>query len=451
MKFSLKEAAESIGGIYSGENDIEISSVSTDTRTILKGSLFVALEGENFDGHDYIEQAVEKGASAVLIHKDVKCDIPTVKVSDTGKAYIALSGYYRSLKNVKVVAVTGSVGKTTTKDFISCVAEAKYITHKSLNNENNEVGMPKTVFSSPDNAEVLVLEMGMCALGEIEQLSLPIKPDIGVITNIGVSHLEHLGSRENILKAKMEIVSGMGKNSPLILNGDDDLLRNAKSDDYKIILYGIENAKNTLRAFDIVQGSESTSFTMEANGEKIPVCIPTVGTHNVNNALSAVAVGIELGISPTDAAKALENYSPSGMRQKMSMKNGIIFFEDCYNSSPDSVAAALKTLSTYPTNGRKIAVLGDILELGEYSKEAHIKSGVLAAENSVDILLTYGEESRHTYGAAKNAEINAHHFISKEDMAKKLIEIIKPDDVVWVKASRGMRLEDFLHIVYDGI
>ncbi len=451
MTFNLKEAAVAIGGISSG--DANISHVSTDTRTIVEGSLFVALEGENFDGHNYIEEAVKKGAVAVMVHRDVSCSVPTIKVDSTRDGYIALSGYYRDLLNIPVVAVTGSVGKTTTKDFISLVVSQGYQSHKSQGNENNQVGMPKTIFSAPDNTGALVLEMGMCGLGEIEELSLAAKPDVAVITNIGVSHLELLGSRENILKAKLEIISGLKPQGALILSADNDLLSQVDLAGVKTVFYGIDSEKATIKAINIKEEDSSSYFDVVIDGAVYSAMIPTLGRHNVNNALAAIAVGIELNISVEKSLESIKNYTPSGMRQKILTKGGIIFVEDCYNSSPDSVQAAMETLKTYPAKGKKIAVLGDMLEMGDIAEQSHKTSGRVVAENNVDMLLCYGNEdnhfSIHSHNTAKELAVDSYYFTHKKQMADYLLSVANTGDIVWVKASRGIKLEEFLQQVYE--
>lgn len=426
-----------------------IKSISTDSRTIEEGSLFVAIEGENFDGHDFIAIALRKGASAVISHKKLDFDDDKIiYVDDTVKALLSIAKMYKSKFNVKTVGVTGSVGKTTSKDFIECVVSSKYKTLKSVGNENNEIGLPKTIFKLDKTYEACVLEMGMSNFGEISELSKVSMPDIAVITNIGVCHLEYLKTRENILKAKMEICHGMKKNSPLILCVDNDLLSQVESEDYHIIKYGIENKNADICAENITEENGKTFFTVNYFGEKLSAQIPTIGTHNVQNALAAIAVGGEMDIEPKIAVKALEKYIPSGMRQKFVELDDIIIVEDCYNASPDSMKAAMKTFGEYKCSGRKIAVLGDMLELGAISEKAHSEIGDILSSNSIDEVFTYGDEMKYCTKRAYELGIPAANYDDKAELTKELIATIKKCDVIWFKGSHGMKLEEIINEIY---
>ncbi|MGN1123481.1 MAG: UDP-N-acetylmuramoyl-tripeptide--D-alanyl-D-alanine ligase, partial [Eubacterium sp.] len=295
--------------------------------------------------------------------------------------------------------------------------------------------------------EAAVIEMGMNHFGEIHRLTTAAQPTVALITNIGVSHIENLGSREGILKAKLEILDGLEKGAPVILNADNDLLKNVVLDDYRVYFYGVDNGD--FKADDIEENQGKTSFTVSYFGKKQRITIPTIGIHNVYNALAAFAVGYALDIEPEKSAKALEAYIPEGMRQRSVEIGGITSIEDCYNASPDSMTAALKTLANTRAN-KKIAVLSDMLELGEYSKEAHKNVGTIAAENKIDYLLCVGEMSKYTVeGAKENGLNNSFHFDTKKQLAEKLTEIAQSGDAVVFKASRGMKLEDVIHIAYD--
>ncbi|MDD6728347.1 MAG: UDP-N-acetylmuramoyl-tripeptide--D-alanyl-D-alanine ligase [Eubacteriales bacterium] len=445
-KLKLSEIAAACGGTYN--KDCEISGVCIDTRKITKGCLFICIKGERFDAHQFAQEALDKGAGAVMIHSDVDIDGCFVKVENTSKALLDLGGYYRSKFNIPVIALTGSVGKTTTKEFTYLVVNSQYNAIKTQGNLNNEIGLPQTLFQIDSTTQAAVIEMGMNHFGEISRLTAATKPTMAMITNIGVSHIENLGSREGILKAKLEILEGLEKGAPLILNGDNDLLSTVKSDDYNVVFYGIENECD-FTAKDISEENGSTSFTVNYFGKSQRITIPTIGIHNVYNALSAFAVGYYLNISAEKSADALSKYVPEGMRQKSVSVGGITSIEDCYNASPDSMKAALKTLANTKAN-KKIAVLADMLELGDYSKQAHLDVGKMTADNKIDYLLTYGEMGSVIAQGAKNAGLkNAYHFDTKEQLADKLCEIAEPGDAVIFKASRGMKLEDVIHIVYD--
>lgn len=441
----LSEIAQACGG--SCNLDCDINGVCIDTRKITKGCLFICIKGERFDGHQFVQEALNKGAAAVMVHSDIDVDCAYVRVADTSKALLALGGYYRSKFDIPVVGLTGSVGKTTTKEFTYLVVNAKYNAIKTLGNLNNEIGLPQMLFQLDSSTQAAVIEMGMNHFGEIHNLTTAAKPTLALITNIGVSHIENLGSREGILKAKLEILDGLKKGATVILNGDNDMLATVKNDDYNIVFYGVDNGD--FKADNITEENGTTKFTVYYFGNSQTIAIPTIGIHNVYNALAAFAVGYYLDIDSEKCAAALASYQPEGMRQKSVECNGITCIEDCYNASPDSMRAGITTLAN--TKGkRKIAVLSDMLELGSYSKQAHLEVGTMAAENKIDYLFAFGNDSKYIIqGAMDNGLKNAYHFDSKEELTDKLLKIIKKDDTILFKASRGMRLEDVIHNVYD--
>lgn len=441
----VSEIAKVCGGEFN--IDTEITSVAIDTRKIEKGCLFICIKGERFDAHRFIDEAFEKGAAAVMISEDVKIDKPYIKVDNTAKQMLSLAGYYRSKFDIPIVALTGSVGKTTTKEFTHLVVNSKYKAIKTLGNLNNEIGLPQMLFMLDSSTEAAVIEMGMNHFGEIHRLSTATQPTVGIITNIGVSHIENLGSREGILEAKLEILDGLKKGAPLLLNGDNDLLSTVKNDDYKIYFYAVDNDAD-FKAVDIKENPNTTSFTVQYFGKEQKITIPAIGKHNVYNALAAFAVGILLDIDAETAADALKNYEPSGMRQKVVEINGITSIEDCYNASPDSMKAGITTLAGIQAC-KKIAVLSDMLELGEYSEQAHYDVGTMAAENKIDYLLCVGSDAKYIVdGARDNGLLNAYLFDSKQSLTDKLFEIAEKGDAVLFKASRGMKLEEVISEIY---
>ncbi len=441
--------AAAVNGRVAGEANV--GAVFTDSRKPVNGGLFIALEGDNFDGHAFIDSAVKSGASAVMCRKKTDADVPVIYVDDTKKALLELGAYYRSTFDIPVVGLTGSVGKTTTKDMIALTAGAKYNTLKTQGNLNNDIGMPLTLLSMEENTQCAVIEMGMNHSGEISRLTRAARPTIGVITNIGVSHIENLGSRENILKAKLEIIEGMEKGSPLILNGDNDLLSAVGSGRFKIVFFSIMNPICKINAGDIKEDGLFTEFTVFAYGETARVRLPAIGMHNVYNALAAVAVGRELDIPLSECAEALGYYVPSGMRQNIVNRNGITFIEDCYNASPDSVKATLNTLSTIDAK-RRIAVLGDMLELGSFSEKAHRMCGEYCALSDIDILFTYGERAKDIALSAKEHGMkNVECFTDGDKLAQRLVSVLGSADAVSFKASHGMRLENVIKKVYEMI
>ncbi len=441
----LSAAAKAVNGSLT--KDGSFRGVYTDSRKAVKGALFVALEGERFDGHDFIENAEKDGAAAVIARKKTDCSLPVIYVEDTKRALLDLAEYYRGLFDIPVIALTGSVGKTTTKEMTALVCASKYKTLKTEGNLNNDIGMPLTLFGLEEDTQAAVIEMGMNHAGEISVLTSVAKPSAAIITNIGVSHIENLGSRENILKAKLEVTEGMKKGSPLILNGDNDLLGDVKIDGYPVILFGIENEKCQIRAVDIDIHSDCSDCNVLYNGKKYKMHIPAAGIHNIYNALAAFGAGTVMGIAPEAAAEAVKAYVPSGMRQKTVNKNGIMFIEDCYNASPDSVKAAVNTLASSGAK-RTVAVLGDMLELGDYSETAHKICGEHVKKKGVNILFTYGERSKNTALAAEGIDA-VFPFTNENELALAIFNEIKEGDAVLFKASRGMKLENVINSVYE--
>lgn len=427
--------------------DAEFNAVCIDTRKITKGCLFICIKGERFDAHQFANEALEKGASAVMICEDITPNGAYIKVEDTSKALLELGGYYRTKFSIPIVGLTGSVGKTTTKEFTALVVGAKYNTIKTQGNLNNEIGLPQMLFQIDNSVEAAVIEMGMNHFGEISRLTAATKPTVGLITNVGVSHIENLGSRDGILKAKLELCEGLKDGAPLILNADNDKLCTVKSDKHKVYFYAVDNSAD-FKAENVVEENGSTSFDIVYFDKCQHIEIPTIGIHNVYNALSAFAVGYFLDVDAKSAADALKSYVPAGMRQRVVNVGNVVSIEDCYNASPDSMNAAMRALKD--TNGnKKIAVLGDMLELGDYSQTAHTAVGKMVADNKIDVLLAYGENAKYYVSSAlNNGCTDATLFSDKEALAQKLMDITNDGDVVLFKGSRGMKLEDVMNIVY---
>ena len=444
-KQRLSQIASVLGATYNV--DAEFDSVCIDTRKITKGCLFICIKGERFDAHQFANEALELGASAVMIHTDIEPNGAYIRVDDTSSAMLKLAGYYRSQFDIPVVGLTGSVGKTTTKEFTHLVVSAKYNAIKTQGNLNNEIGLPQMLFQIDSTTEAAVIEMGMNHFGEISRLTRATRPTVALITNVGVSHIENLGSREGILKAKLEICEGLSEGAPLILNADNDMLSTVKDSKHRVIFYGVDNGD--FRAVNIKQNDSSTEFDVEYYGKLQHIKIPTIGIHNVYNALAAFTVGYVLDIEPQLCANALEGYVPAGMRQRVTQVGGIKSIEDCYNASPDSMRASIKALADIKGN-KKIAVLADMLELGEYSREAHLSVGNMVGENKIDILLAYGNDAKYYVENAKAGGVEAYLFDDKQALADKLLQCASSGDVVMFKGSRGMKLEDIINTVYKG-
>ena len=450
------EIINAVGGtLLSGNRETEITGVSTDSRTISAGNLFIPIEGEHFDGHDFIGQAFERGAAACLTHKKGIPDVDgtVIKVSDTLRALGDLASYYRKKFNLPVVGITGSVGKTSTKDMVAAVLSQQYRVLKTEGNFNNEIGLPLTMFNLDKTHECAVIEMGMSGFGEISRLSRISLPDIAIITNIGLSHIEKLGSRQNILKAKMEILEGLSKNGVVILNVDDQLLSGMRNLlPYKTIFYGLEDDAD-YQAFDVKTAGElGTYFKIELNNKTYEVHIPVPGIHNVHNALAAIAAGIELKVPVEKIIKGIGEFTPGKMRLNILQFNGIKIINDTYNASPQSMEAALDVLKDIAGN-RKIAVLGDMLEMGSWADKAHKDVGKFAFESGVDVLISVGDNGRNIAKGAVESGMNPEnvHICSNNMEIVNLLEgFLANGDVVLVKGSRGMKMEEIVERLTAG-
>ncbi|MGN0520126.1 MAG: UDP-N-acetylmuramoyl-tripeptide--D-alanyl-D-alanine ligase [Candidatus Fimenecus sp.] len=446
MRLTLREIEFITGGTLCGQ-DCEIRAVTIDSRAVPQDALYVAIKGDRFDGHDFCEAAVQNGASAIVSERDLPFQVPYIKVQNTRQALLDIAKLHRNhCKGVKVIGLTGSVGKTTTKEMTYAVLSSQFETVKTEGNLNNEIGMPKTLFRIDETTEAAVIEMGMNHFGEIARMTAACQPDAAIITNIGVSHIEFLGSRDGILQAKTEIIQGMQIGAPLILNGDDDKLWGYENPDYHLIYFGIDNQNAAVRAEELCEENGETAFTVCFNGKKQAVRIPTVGKHNVYDALAAFTAGLVCEIAPEKIAAGLQKFAPTGMRQRIRKVNGITVIEDCYNASPDSQKAALNVLCATDAN-RRIAVLGDMLELGVFSETAHRTVGEYAAQSAVDLLYCYGQNAAWIAKAAKNT-VKTFHFTEKTALSEALLSEIQAGDAVLFKASRGMALEEVIEKLY---
>lgn len=440
-------AAAACHGQLRADGNIMIKHVSTDTRTLGEGALFVAIRGERVDGHDFAGQAIANGAALVLAQKgrDLGGDIPAIYVDDTVKALGDLAAYHRSRMPIPVIAVTGSVGKTSTKEIIAATLLAGFKVHKTKGNFNNEIGLPLSVLELDETHEAAVFEMGMRGFGEISYLSGIVKPDIAVITNIGISHIERLGSRQNILKAKLEILDGMQDSGTIVLNGDDELLSGLKGLlKQETLFYGVQEDFD-LYAYDIgSMGEEGVSFRVQSGSASHLFSVPAPGMHHVQNALAAIAVARKLGMSDDAIEKGLLSYAGESMRMHISEKNGIKVINDAYNAAPASMSSALGVLADVGRGRRTIAVLGDMLELGDWTEHSHRDIGHQAAQSGVDFLIGVGEYARWYLEGAMESGMrheNAVLFDSTEGAGAFLKSILKSGDVVLFKGSRRMKLD----------
>ncbi len=440
-RITLQQAAQWCGGrIDPKYKDITFLGANNDSRKIEKDQLFVVLQGAR-DGHDFIPAALEKGAAAVLCTR-CEGDYPAIVVEDTRVALGRIARGERERIGMKVVGVTGSVGKSTTKEMIAAVLETTYRVSKTPANHNNDIGMPMAILAMDENTQVAVLEMGMNHFREIAYLSGIAKPDLAVIINVGTMHIEHLGSVEGILKAKMEILEGMPEQGKIFLNGDNTLLwgeHEVLAD--RAVYFGVSNGQCRVQGKDVLEGDGILGFWVRCDEKAFPVELSLEGQHFVHDALAALAVGLELGVSTDNIRMSLQQFRNMAGRQEIFEKNGYTIIKDCYNAGPESMAAALAVLGNRP--GRHVAVLGDMLELGVCTQAEHYKIGRIAAERA-DILLAYGENSVRvlngalTGGMSKN---RARAFTDRDRLVSILKQTAKPGDVILFKGSRGMRME----------
>ncbi|MEG0370790.1 MAG: UDP-N-acetylmuramoyl-tripeptide--D-alanyl-D-alanine ligase, partial [Clostridium sp.] len=371
-----------------------------------------------------------------------------VKVENTLYALGKIASYYKDKFKIPFIAVTGSAGKTSTKEVIASVLKQRFNVHKTDKNFNNEIGLPQTIFKLTSQNEVSVIEMGMNNFHEIERLAKIVVPDIGVITNIGTAHIENLGSREGILKAKMEITSSFNEDSILIVNGDDEYLKSLNNLPYRIIKVAINN-QGDYKAYDVKDlGEEGVEFKILYRGNEETIRINSLGVYNVYNALVSIAIGDILGMDINNMKKGISEFLPCGMRMKVvEVSNGAKIIADCYNANPESMRASLDVLGSF-AGKRKIAVLGDMFELGDYSETGHRKTGI-AAKEKADILIAIGDNAKYIYDEAKDY-IQSKYFNSKEDAKHYLMSILESGDIALIKASRGMKLETILDYILEG-
>lgn len=439
---TLKNIASACGGIFRGGEDsfdLEITAITTDSRKITPGCLFAAIKGERADGHDFIAAALKDGAACVLCERLPSGFSGNAIVTDsTLSALGKIARLYRVGFDIPFIGITGSVGKTTTKEMTAGVLSQKYNVHKTAGNFNNELGVPLTLFELSDVHTAAVIEMGISGFGEMRRLTNMVLPSYAIITNIGNAHLEGLGDKKGVLLAKAEILEGLDTNGTVFVNGDDELFRSLKTA-HKKVTFGLSEYCD-ITARDITITAEGGTSCVIARGDRaIPIDIPAYGDHMVYAALAACSVGIELGLSDDEIKKGAASYVPVSGRARV-IKNGeLTIIDDCYNANPTSVACALSSLSRLP--GRHVCVLGDMLELGEKTKELHYETGKAVRDSGVPLLLTCGPFSAST---AEGAGDIAKHFESKEGLIDGLVDIILPGDTVLVKASRGSAFEDIV-------
>lgn len=454
VKMNVEEILNATRGkLLIGNLKENCENFCTDTRKILENDVYVGLKGENFNGNEYYEEALRKGAKVAIVSGieipkeklEQYKDKTIIEVDDSLIAFGKIAEYKRSLYNIPVIQVTGSVGKTSTRDIIANVVRTKYKTLQTEGNLNNHIGLPTTLLKLKDH-EALVVESGMNHLGEISYLGEITKPTIAVITNVGTAHIGLLGSRENILKAKLEILENLKPGGTIVINNDNDMLNKWAKEDklYKKYTFGIDEESDVM-AYNIKIGNKSSTYNVKINNEEYTVNVPVSGKHFVYNSLCAIAIGNLLGISPENIIKGIETFSLTKNRMEVvKVKDNVTVINDAYNASYDSMKPAIEYLKELPAK-RKIAVLGDMFELGEFSEEIHRKVGIEVVTHKIDILVTVGKLAKYIAEEAKYLRMPEKNIISletTEEASEYLNKILQKDDAVLLKAAHGMHFSE---------
>ncbi|MCT4594382.1 MAG: UDP-N-acetylmuramoyl-tripeptide--D-alanyl-D-alanine ligase [Anaeromicrobium sp.] len=454
MEISIGEIIKCTNGqLIEGNTREEIKRISTDSRDIKENDMFIALIGENFDGHKFLKSAASKGAKTLLVsqYKNHIEGVNVIKVEDTLKAMEEIAKYYISKFHILKVAVTGSTGKTTTKDMIYNVLRKKYKVLKNKGNFNNHIGLPKTVFELDSTYEACILEMGMSGFDEIDLLANIVRPHIGVITNVGLSHIERLGSQENICKAKMEIKNYFNEKDMLILNGDDKFLCNIEGDKYNVLKVGLNKDMDLRGEIKKDLGQDGILFSVIYETKTYDFRLNVAGIHNVYNAMSAIMIGIIEDIPMDKIREAISEFESGNMRLNIKENGEILIIDDTYNASPDSMEAGINVLKNVGKN-RKIAILGDMLEMGEYAKDAHENVGYRVSEENIDVLIAVGNDAIHyKTGAMKKGmgSDKTFFFKSNQEVMEFLKDFLKEDDTFLIKGSRGMKMEELVKYLQE--
>ena len=441
---TLENITKACHGTFRGNESLlceEAKGVVIDSRKVEEGFLFVAIDGANVNAHKFIPDVVKKGALCVVSHEDLgETDFPYILVESTGQALLDIAKLYRDSVNPKVVGVTGSVGKTSTKEMIASVLAQKYKVHKTLGNFNNEWGLPITIFAMPEDTEVAILEMGINHFGEMRRLSSVAQPDVCVITNIGIAHLEFLKTREGILQEKTEMIKDMKANGTILLNGDDDLLSTVGMQKGVMPQFFGVGTNNNFYADNIKPvGLKGTACTIHLpSGETFDCVVPLPGSHMVLNALAGTSAGYSLGLTAEEIKAGIEGLPMMPGRNNIISTDKLVILDDCYNANPVSMKAAMNVLNL--GIGRKVAVMGDMGELGDNANQMHHDTGAYAAELGIDVVCAIGKMSKEIAEAAKTA-CEVHWFETTDEFLAAAKDIIKDGDNVLVKASHAMHFE----------
>lgn len=452
---SIEELVNATSGDLTSKSE-EVTSINEliiDSRIANKNSVFFAIIGESLDGHKFINSAIENGCKTIIKNKSnnfeiIGEDLNIIEVENTEFALGDIARYYKSKFDIPYIGITGSVGKTSTRDMVFSAVSSKFKTLKNTGNLNNQFGVPLTLANLDKSYECAVIEMGMSGFNEIEYLVNIVNPQIGVISNIGLSHVERLGSREGIFKAKMEITTNFDENSTLIVNGDDDMLATLKGKDlkYNLKTFGFEK-DNTIYCVDFEMNDNDTIFNVMIDNKIEKFYIPTVGEHNIYNAMAAILVGQTLNLTLDEIRNGLETLEITKSRMDVIKNDNYTVIDSVYNASVDSMRAALKVLNRYKT--RRVAILGDIFEMGSFAEEGHKQVGKDASENA-DVIIAIGKDAEFISKEALENNMNkdnVHHFATKEEAMENFKNILQKGDTILVKASRGMHLEEVVEFL----
>ncbi len=443
---TIREILKSCNGEFFGTDsdlDKKITAITTDSRKAAKGCMFVAIKGERADGHLFVENTLNQGAVCALVEEKCSSEIPQIKVESTLQAVKDIASYYRSLFTIPFIGVTGSVGKTSTKEMLASVLKEKFTVHKTQGNFNNELGVPLTLFALEENAEAAIIEMGISDFGEMTRLSEIVKPDICVITNIGCCHLENLVDRDGVLRAKTEMFLHMQRGGKIFLNGDDDKLRTVNN--YKGItpvFYGLESNNEYYAEILSNNSVNGIKCNIHFDGKSIPVTVPAIGNHMAANAMAAVAVGKSLGMTDEEIVRGIESYSTIGGRNNVINTEKYTLIDDCYNANPTSVKASVDTLMNFE-NPRKVCILGDMKELGAEEISLHKDVGAYCEKSGVNVLITVGDLAKNMQDELNNT--TGYHFDSNKSLILNLPKILQEKDVILIKASHSMHFEEIVN------
>ena len=434
-KLTLKEIADACKGKLTGDPDIIIDNIETDSRMVRENTLFAAIPGARVDGHSFIESSIEKGMACALCEREPNCDTPYILVESTLTALKDIAAYYRSLFTIPFIGITGSVGKTSTKEMIASVLSQKFDVHKTQGNFNNELGVPLTLFKLEEHHEIAVIEMGINSFGEMTRLAKIVRPDYEVFTCIGNCHLEKLIDRDGVFRAKTEMLDYLSENGKVFYNGDDDKLTRLKDSEYDTVSFGL-NSSNDYHAVNTTNNlKEGVSTKLILNNGSIDVTIPVIGDFMVSNALCAAALGETLGMTPDEIKKGIESFKNVGSRSNVIDTGYITVIDDCYNANPTSVKASVDTLAKF--DQRTVAVIGDMKELGDNEKALHEETGKYICDRGIELLICVGPLSKYMSEGFDGSI----YFEDVDKCIDNLGQLIKKDDVVLVKASHSMHFE----------